>query len=537
MKIPFILLAIVTAAAGLSSCASISSPTGGPKDLAAPVLVSSNPKSQQLNVTGKIISLTFDEQVQAKNLTRELLITPNTGNKYKVNTEKETISLEFDQPLQENTTYTLNFREGLTDITENNIAQGLKLAFSTGTFIDSSKVAGTVVDLLTQQPEKDAIVALYPTNDTLNIKEDLPYYQAQTDSSGNFLFENIKEGEYRTYALIDKNKNSKYDNEAEKIGFLSTPVLVTPTTESVIIQTIRIDTKKPILLRRENYTDRFVANYSEGIQTFSARPLQQPTDSLYSKAGIDGRAFQLFKTQAFNGGKAILSAVDSAGNLAVDTVQIEFTGKRAQLVKGAQLKVTNKSRNDYRTGQTATIELETPVNITGSEPVSIMADSVLLQKLKYPEEVTLDPSKTEMRFQLPNIKANNRQISLVLDSTVIVPLEGEALKFNALPITLSETSGTGSIKGNIDTEETSFVIQLLDATFKPVAEIANKKKFTFPKLEPGQYRIRVLIDENKNGVWDKPDPELKQPLEQVYFYPQPFDVRANWDVEDIKLEF
>lgn len=536
MKIQSILLAAATVL-GVSSCASISSPDGGPKDLAAPTLVSSSPKSQQLNVTGKTISLTFDEQIQAKNLTRELLITPNTGNKYKVDTDKETITLEFEQPLQENTTYTLNFREGLTDITESNIVQGLKLAFSTGTFIDSSRVAGTVVDLLTQLSEKGAIVALYPANDTLTIKEDLPYYQAQTDSSGRFAFENIKEGEYRTYALIDKNKNSIYDNENEKIGYLSTPIHVTPTTEPVNIQTIRIDTKKPILLRRENYTDRYIANYSEGIQTFSARLVQQPTDSIYYKAGIDGKAFQLFKTQDFDGGKAILSAVDTAGNMAVDTVQIEFTGKRAQLIKGAQLKVTNKGNSSYRAGQAVTVELETPVNITGPEPISIMADSVLLQKLKYPEETTLDQSKTELRFQLPDIKTNNKQLSLLMDSTAIVPLQGEALKFTKLPIIISEASGTGSIKGTVETEETSFIIQLLNAKYIPIAEAANNKKFAFPKLEPGQYRIRVLVDKNKNGVWDKPDPELKKPMEQVYFYPQPFDVRANWDVEDIKLEF
>ncbi|MBF9253097.1 Ig-like domain-containing protein [Pontibacter sp. 172403-2] len=536
MKI-YSLLLTAAAALGICSCASISSPDGGPKDLAAPILVSSSPKSQQLNVTGKTISLTFNELIQAKNLTRELLITPNTGNKYEVKTDKETITLEFEEPLQENTTYTLNFREGLTDITESNVAQGLKLAFSTGTFIDSSKVAGTVVELLTQEPEIGAIVALYPAADTLNIREDLPYYQAQADSSGSFFFENIKEGDYRMYALIDKNKNSKYDNENEKIGYLSTTVHVSPTTEPVKLQTVRIDTKKPILLRRENYTDRFIANYNEGIQTFSARPLEQPTDSIYFKPGIDGKAFQLFKTQTFAGGKAILSAVDTAGNMAIDTLQIEFTGKRAQLIKGAQLKVTNKSDGDYSAGQTVTIELETPVNITGTEPISIMADSVLLQKLKYPEEITLDPSKTELRFQLPAIKSNNRQLSLLLDSTAIVPLQGEALKFKALPIAISETSGTGSIKGMVNTEETSFIVQLLNMDYVPIAEIANKKKFAFPKLEPGQYRIRVLVDENKNGSWDKPDPELKKPMEQVYFYPQPIDVRANWDVEDIKLEF
>ncbi|WP_242921652.1 Ig-like domain-containing domain [Pontibacter liquoris] len=536
MKIHAILVAAALIT-GMSSCASISSPEGGPKDTTPPTLKSSTPKNQQLNVKGKTVSLTFDEEIQAKNLTRELLITPNTNNTYKVKTDKETITLEFEKPLLKNTTYTFNFREGLMDITESNKPLNLKLAFSTGTFIDSSKVAGTVVDLMTQLPEKDAVVALYPANDTLNIREDLPYYQTQTDAAGKYTFENIKEGDYRIYALIDKNKNAIYDNEAEKVAYFSTPIHITSTTAPVLLQTVKIDTKKPILTQRDRYSDRFVGTYNEGILRFSARSQQQPNDTLYFRKGTGGKAFQLFKTPTFNGGKAIFSAVDSSGNIAVDTVQIAFEGKRAQLLKGAQLQVTNNAKPAYRSGQTVTIELETPVKITGNEPVRIMADSVVLQALKYPGQLTLDPSGTELRFQLPALQGRNKQFSLVLDSTAIVPLQGNPLVFPAIPLPIADNNGLGSVKGIIQTKSPSYIIQLLDTKYNPVKEIRNMKTFIFTNLEPGQYYIRVLVDENNNGRWDKPDPKLEKAFEKVYLYPNPIDIRANWELEAIKLEF
>ncbi|WP_347159890.1 Ig-like domain-containing domain [Pontibacter chitinilyticus] len=535
MKLYTLILTVATAIS-LSSCASISAPEGGRKDTTPPILLNSIPANQQLNVTGKSVSLTFDEWVQVKNLNRELLITPNTKNPYKVKSDKETITLEFEKPLQENTTYTLNFREGLMDITESNKPKNLKLSFSTGSFIDSSKVAGTVVDMMTQQPEKDAVVALYPAGDTLNIREDPPYYQAQTDSAGRYTFENIKEGEYRMYALIDKNKNAFYDNENEKIGYLSTTVHITPTTEPVTLQTVRVDTKSPILMQRQSYTDRFVASYSEGIQRFSARPLQQQTDSLYYKQSKDGKLMQLFKTPQFAGGKTILAAVDSSGNMKVDTVQIDFQGKRAQLIKGAQLKVTNTGNTTYREGQTVTLELETPVNISGNTPVSLMADSVLLQTLT-PDQLQLDPSRTELSFKLPALKTQQKQISIALDSAAIVPIEGAKLRFGELPLTLAETSGTGTVKGKVETNASAYTIQLLTPQYVPIAEVKDKKAFTFAKIEPGKYLIRVLVDTNNNGIFDKPDPKLEKPLDKVYIYPQPITVRANWDLEDIKLEF
>src|SRR5690606_27675042 len=123
-----------------------------------------------LNVSTNTITLVFDEEVQQNNLNRELLITPNLENRYRVKNNQNELQLIFEKPLQDSTTYILNFRKGIQDITEKNVAEGLKLAFSTGSFIDSSRVSGTVVNMLTAEPMKETIVALYPANDTLSIR-------------------------------------------------------------------------------------------------------------------------------------------------------------------------------------------------------------------------------------------------------------------------------------------------------------------------------------------------------------------------------
>ncbi|MFD2999846.1 Ig-like domain-containing domain [Pontibacter toksunensis] len=514
---------------GLASCATMSVPEGGPKDVAPPVLVESNPKDQQLNVNTKTINLEFNEEVQQKNLTKELLITPNINNKYQVKSNKNVLTLEFEKPLQDSTTFTFNFREGIVDITEQNKAQNLKIAFSTGTFIDSSSVSGKVVNLMKQTPEKGAVVALYQAEDTLSIRKNRPYYLTTADDAGNFEIENIKEGNYRMYALVDKNNNTFYDTEEERIAYLPEIIRILPGTDSIYLQTVRIDTKKPILLQREKYTDRFIGNYNEGIQRFTAKPLAVNTDSLVHRIGSDGKAVEVFKTPGFEGGQALFTVVDSSGNTAIDTVQIAFEGKRAQRIKGAQLKVINgKPKNSFRVGQPVMLELETPARIAGDTPVTLMSDTTVLQQLK-PEQITFDKTNTEISFNLPEVNNRIKQVSVVLDSTAIVPLIGEPMRFQPVSIAVAEARGTGTLSGTAKTDYTSFTIQLLNSDYKIVEEVKNSKNFRFQNIEPGSYRLRVLVDENNNGVWEKGDPNFEKAPEKVYLLPEVLDIRANWE--------
>ena len=73
-------------------------------------------------------------------------------------------------------------------------------------------------------------------------------------------------------------------------------------------------------------------------------------------------------------------------------------------------------------------------------------------------------------------------------------------------------------------------------------EIKNSYPITSAKWEnklfsPGDYEIRILYDENKNGTWDPGNYTLKKQPERAVTLPQVFTVKANWENErDIKLE-
>jgi hypothetical protein len=56
-------------------------------------------------------------------------------------------------------------------------------------------------------------------------------------------------------------------------------------------------------------------------------------------------------------------------------------------------------------------------------------------------------------------------------------------------------------------------------------------KVFFDLIEPKKYTLRVIYDDNKNGVWDAGNFIEKRQSEEVIYFGKEIDVRANWDVE------
>ena len=60
---------------------------------------------------------------------------------------------------------------------------------------------------------------------------------------------------------------------------------------------------------------------------------------------------------------------------------------------------------------------------------------------------------------------------------------------------------------------------------------ADKTSFFFETIEPKQYTVRIIYDENANNEWDTGNYLAKKQAEEIIYFPKLIDVRANWDVE------
>ncbi|MEJ2004107.1 MAG: Ig-like domain-containing protein, partial [Cyclobacteriaceae bacterium] len=104
------------------NCANQTQPTGGPQDETPPKLLYTYPESGSVNFTDREIRLMFDEDLQVRNAKNQILITPRTSVDYDIKVRREEVIMEFDSLLDPNTTYTINFRESVQDLTEGNPA-------------------------------------------------------------------------------------------------------------------------------------------------------------------------------------------------------------------------------------------------------------------------------------------------------------------------------------------------------------------------------------------------------------------------------
>jgi hypothetical protein len=95
----------------------------------------------------------------------------------------------------------------------------------------------------------------------------------------------------------------------------------------------------------------------------------------------------------------------------------------------------------------------------------------------------------------------------------------------------------GSISGNITTSEKNFIIQLLNSSNNVVDEQHNKSSFRFDYLDAGSYLIRVIIDENGNGIWDQGNFKENKLPEDIIFIKNEIPLKQNWEVAGQDLTF
>ena len=154
----------------LFQCARVSFPTGGEKDSLPPVMTNASPKMNTIFFDKKEITITFDEFIKLKDITKQLIISPPMDqDKYKIKPQSSVakkIKIELLDSLIPNTTYTFNFGESVMDNNEGNLSPFFQYTLSTGAVIDSLEIKGVVTDAYEMKTEPYTSIHLYPIDST-----------------------------------------------------------------------------------------------------------------------------------------------------------------------------------------------------------------------------------------------------------------------------------------------------------------------------------------------------------------------------------
>jgi hypothetical protein len=216
-------------------CANVVPPQGGPRDSIPPILIKSNPGDSTTNFTGNRIVFTFDDYVDAQAAQQELIISPTPRIPPSVDYRLNTVTVRMKDSLESNTTYILNFGNGIKDITEGNVSRGFTYIFSTGPSIDSLELRGKVVMAETGSIDSTLIVMLHRNPDDSAVINEKPRYVTKLDGAGNFVFRNLPAGTFYVYALKDDAGGRRYIDSRQVFAFGEKPVQTNEKNEPVLM--------------------------------------------------------------------------------------------------------------------------------------------------------------------------------------------------------------------------------------------------------------------------------------------------------------
>ena len=201
------------------SCARMGQPDGGWYDDDPPKVVGSTPEDRATNVKAKKITIYFDEYIKIDNPTEKVIVSPPQLETPEIKGAGKKIVVELKDTLKENTTYTIDFSDAISDNNEGNPLGNYTFTFSTGEQIDTFEIGGYVLDASNLEPIKGIAVGLYDDlSDTAFTTKPLMRI-SRTDSRGHFVVKGVAPGTYRAYALQDMDGDYCFKQMGEMIAF------------------------------------------------------------------------------------------------------------------------------------------------------------------------------------------------------------------------------------------------------------------------------------------------------------------------------
>ena len=514
---------------GLFQCAKRGTPSGGPKDVDPPVQVRAEPEGFSTNFRSEKFRIYFDEYIRLQNPQDQLIISPplkylpilspqGGASKY--------VEVAIKDTLLDSTTYTFNFGQSIVDNNENNPAPFLSYVFSTGDYLDSLTLTGTVTDAFNRTADDFISVMLYAIDtaftDSIIYKQPPTYITNTLDSLTTFSLKNLKAGTYRLIAVKDEGKNNLFDQDEDKIGFvLDTITLPTDSTYTLrLFREIRdFDVVQPSLA--SGNCIRF--GYFGADEKLEIKPLTALPDTLsyLLRKEHERDTLNFWFTPPMP--DSIVFEVRSDARNFIDT----FTVKTRNLGPDSLSLNPSHSRRINLQDQFS-VRANTPLIKADTSRISIMdQDSIAIGF-----QARLDSLTNALSFDFLK-EANSSYTIQMLPETV-------SDFFGSTNDTLFYTIATGSLAdyGNLTMNltgqvESPVILQLTNDRGDLLREVIRDSlgRVEFNTLDPSIYRVRAIFDANRNGKWDTGSYLKKTQPERVVYYRQTIDVRANWELE------
>jgi hypothetical protein len=527
-------------------CAQVVPLNGGKRDIQPPKLVESDPVNASLNFKGRIITLKFDEFVQVKDISNQLIITPQTKELPSVDASGKKVTIRFSEDLLPNTTYRMFFGNSISDMHETNVFANFEFVFSTGNVIDSLFIIGKINNAFNLKPEKKVTVGLYLESDEDSvIFKKKPLYFTKANDDGSYKLSFLPKSNFKAFAFTDINKNLMYDGGEELIGFTDS-IIKTGTDTIINISLFKEEVKKTFIKKTSSpFYGTALVVYNKDLDNVAEAYYKEQRENIVSVNEINDTC-KIFYHDIFD---TLRLLIQHPKRNNTDTVTIPVLSKERfeklkadkKLYLNTDLNPADANKLDYFAKPALVFNSwmdESAVDIT-KVVWKYKTDSLIK------EAVILDQTGPN-RFDIRNKIIPNANYEMILDKGAFKTMNG--VENDSLKITFktTEASDYGILNARLFfPKKENYIIQVLNDKDVVVEQdyiemsltTSAEQVFKFIDLRPGNYFLKVIEDKNQNKKWDTGNVLEKKQAETIYFNTIAIKLLADWDSETVwKIE-
>lgn len=518
---------LIAIALWLYSCASQGSVYGGPRDETPPqVLVDKSSTNYQIRYSEREIILYFDEFVVVKNALKEIVVSPPLVYLPQIEHKGKRVTFRFNEQedLKPNVTYSINFGKAIRDFNEGNELENYVHVFSTGDYIDSLSIRGTVVDGSDGKPVSDMLVMLYQElRDSMPFLE-RPFYATRSDKEGRWQINNIKEDTFKLFALLDENVNYLFDLPTEKIAPYDSLLYIDTSRSNDPIELLAFVEDQQLavtdVLDKRKGVVKIVVNRSD-ISIAPRWVDERPSDIV-----IDQRLDTVYLY--YSGDTTLTKKRLVVGQ---DTITV---GRPRSNSAPPTLRLTGTTpipRWPLRPSDTISISTSTPITTIEPDSIQLIDTSGTVHQL---DIVGLQPSMT---VKLLTPTRQHLDYRLVVYPGAMTDLYGQrntdTIRYN-MTVAVAEKSGTLSLnlapllRDSVPYIATLKLAKDIIATYR--TSLLADSIITLTYMRPGAYTIDLIKDINDNGRQDAGSymPRRYQEEEKTV---QLQPLKADWTLE------
>lgn len=539
----------------LCRCANQLPPGGGDVDRIPPDIIEIYPSDNTTNYDDNYFEIEFSEYVDKRSFRDALFISPNIEGRLIIDWTGTTVTVEFEEGLEPDITYTITVGTDLVDRNNRNrMLSSFSFAFSTGDRIDRRSIQGKVFDA---NPEGVLIYAYKLGSDTDSLLNRKPNYVSQTGKDGTFKLNGLAESYYRLFAVKDEYRDLIYSLDQDMIGVPAEDINLTgkdTVYSGIRFKLFKADTTAPRLLK--------------GIMTDEKHILVTVTEELNSTI-LTNENFYL--------------ADSTNSKLLLISNSFKKYGKKDEIVLVAKEKLNinnsvflhakvlkdtsgNSFMNDYVELTISDKPDTTAVNVIATTPsgtskrfnfespqIKIFFDDAV-QRKDFNQAISFkDTLNNHIEFEISFIDDASIKITptkdllpetdyvIQCDFNYIKDIPGNSqdsvYKFSIKTITgLDYTGVTGNVLNYDSTANPILVLENLDKQEYKYQLRVTGENFSFEEIEAGKYNLWCYYDSDSSGHFNYGWPQPIKYSEEFIVYPDTLKLKPRWIVTDVEFD-